>query len=141
MVLEWNLILFYKYKFQAKIRLRFTFLGKKNWWIIDGQVRRELVLEFSSRFALLSRSWFGFNFLLPICERTSINNFHWQQTCANNSTWYCYSEITRISGNILGQILYVHSLMSYNDSRATINPYSKSKISEDQTIFLTFVQL
>ena len=135
MVLEWNLILFYKYKFQAKIRLRFTFLGKKNWWIIDGQVRRELVLEFSSRFALLSRSWFGFNFLLPICEPTSINNFHWQQTWANNSTWYCYSEITRKSGNILGQILYVNSLMSYNNLRATINPYSNSKISEDQTIF------
>ena len=36
---------------------------------------------------------------------------------------------------------YGHSLMSYKDLRATINPYSKSKISEDQTIFLTFVQL
>ena len=31
-------------------------------------------------------------------------------------------------------ILYVHSLMSYKDLRATINPYSKSKILEDQTI-------
>ena len=31
-------------------------------------------------------------------------------------------------------ILYVHSIISYKDLRATINPYSKSKISEDQTI-------
>ena len=29
---------------------------------------------------------------------------------------------------------YVHSLMSFEDLGATINPYSKSKISEDQTI-------
>ena len=31
--------------------------------------------------------------------------------------------------------LYVHSLMSYKDLCRTINPYVKSKISEDQTIF------
>ena len=30
-------------------------------------------------------------------------------------------------------VSYVHSLMSYKDLCATINPYSKSKISEDQT--------
>ena len=32
-------------------------------------------------------------------------------------------------------LLYVHSLMSSKDFCATINPYSKPKISEDQTIF------
>ena len=31
--------------------------------------------------------------------------------------------------------LYVHSLISYKDLCRTINPYVKSKISEDQTIF------
>ena len=34
---------------------------------------------------------------------------------------------------ILFFILYVHSLMSYKDLCETINPYVKSKISEDQT--------
>ena len=31
-------------------------------------------------------------------------------------------------------ISYVHSLMSNKDLGATINPYSKPKISEDQTL-------
>ena len=34
-------------------------------------------------------------------------------------------------------VLYVHSLMSYKDLRATINPHSKSKILEDQTLLIS----
>ena len=47
---------------------------------------------------------------------------------------YCYKLLVLYGS-------YVHSLLSYKDLRATINPYSKLKISEDEQIFQTLVQL